>query len=310
MPALLEPATLPPITSHRITLDPRHTGRLRDSSDALSDLAMLRERMNREGYLYLPGLLNKDWVMDARRTLTDMLAEAGHLDTRFPSIDAIAKPGGTGPWIGHGDERLKSADSTIHRLLYTGNMMHFFTQFLNGAVRHYDFTWYRIANPGYATQSHCDIVYMGRGTPNVYTAWTPLGDVPLEEGGLMLLEGSNCHERLKNTYGKKDVDAFCTNKTGAAAKDGWHAKHGGGLATDANQIRRSLGGRWLTTDFHAGDVLIFSMFTVHASVDNCSNRVRLSTDSRYQLASEPADERWIGENPPAHSQAGKRGRIC
>ena len=44
------------------------------------------------------------------------------------------------------------------------------------------------------------------------------------------------------------------------------------------------------------------MDTVHAALDNLSevNRCRLSSDSRYQLASEPADERWNGHNPIAH----------
>ena len=60
----------------------------------------------------------------------------------------------------------------------------------------------------------------------------------------------------------------------------------------------------------AGDVLIFSVFTVHASLDNRSDRVRLSSDSRYQPASKPADERWIGTNPIGHGHAGKIGKIC
>ena len=57
-------------------------------------------------------------------------------------------------------------------------------------------------------------------------------------------------------------------------------------------------------------MLIFSIHTVHASLDNRSNRIRLSADSRYQRADEAADERWVGEKPIGHSQAGKRGRIC
>ena len=52
------------------------------------------------------------------------------------------------------------------------------------------------------------------------------------------------------------------------------------------------------------------MHAVHASLDNPSGHVRLSSDSRYQPASEPADERLIGENPIGHSTAGKRWRIC
>ncbi len=59
-----------------------------------------------------------------------------------------------------------------------------------------------------------------------------------------------------------------------------------------------------------GDLLTFRMNTVHASLDNRSDRIRLSTDTRYQLASEPVDERWVGENPIAHGPAGRRGMIC
>ena len=66
----------------------------------------------------------------------------------------------------------------------------------------------------------------------------------------------------------------------------------------------------MTADFKAGDVLVFGMATVHASLDNQSDRCRLSSDSRYQLASEPVDERWIGANPIAHGPAGKKGKAC
>jgi hypothetical protein len=45
-------------------------------------------------------------------------------------------------------------------------------------------------------------------------------------------------------------------------------------------------------------------------MDNHTNRLRLSTDTRYQLASEPVDERWIGEDPIAHGPEAKKGIIC
>ena len=59
-----------------------------------------------------------------------------------------------------------------------------------------------------------------------------------------------------------------------------------------------------------GDLVTFRMDTIHASLDNQSNHVRLSTDTRYQLESDPIDPRWIGENPIGHGAAGKIGRIC
>jgi len=57
-------------------------------------------------------------------------------------------------------------------------------------------------------------------------------------------------------------------------------------------------------------VLIFSMYTMHASLDNQTNRVRISTDTRYQLAADPIDGRWIGETPIAHGEEAKIGMIC
>jgi hypothetical protein len=109
------------------------------------------------------------------------------------------------------------------------------------------------------------------------------------------------------------VDVYCTNRqdapdieSGAKTWQDWDGR----LSSDPVSLRAKLGGRWLSTNFQAGDVLTFGMGTVHASLDNRSNRFRLSSDSRYQLASEPADERWIGANPIAHGPAGKIGKIC
>ena len=84
----------------------------------------------------------------------------------------------------------------------------------------------------------------------------------------------------------------------------------GAFSKDAIAARAKLGNRWLTTDYAMGDLLVFSMYTMHASMDNQSSQIRLSTDTRYQLASEPVDERWIGENPIAHGVESKRGMIC
>jgi ectoine hydroxylase-related dioxygenase (phytanoyl-CoA dioxygenase family) len=154
---------------------------------------------------------------------------------------------------------------------------------------------------------------MGRGTrEKLLTAWVPLGDAPLHVGGLMILEGSNRKHDILRPYLERDVDTYCTNGRHAEAIEkgakGW--EWNGNLSKNPVSLQQKLGGRWLTTEFEAGDLLTFTMHTVHASIDNQSDRIRLSSDSRYQPASLPADERWIGEKPIGHSLAGKRGRIC
>ena len=278
-----------------------HFGELRASNDRLRDVSVLRERMDREGYLFFRGLLDRETVLDARREVAERLAKEGYLDPSEPLMNCVAAKNYKKSFM----PEVTLKNSALRSVLYDGAMTEFFTRFLGGEIRHFDFTWFRAVAPGHGTASHCDIVYMGRGTKQLYTAWTPIGDVDFKQGGLMILESSNNNQRLRSTYGKMDVDTFCENKPGV---HGW--LRGGHLSRNPNHIRKMLGGRWLTTEYRAGDVLLFSAYTVHASLDNGSNQIRLSSDSRYQLASEPVDERWVGENPVGHGQAGKRGRIC
>lgn len=297
--------TLPRLTAQGRDLDtsPEAFGELRPSMDVIDDADALRARMQEDGYLYLPGYLDRDEVLDVRAVLTSRLANAGLLDEHYPVSQAIARPDHAAyfmPELAHDNPKLMT-------LLYAGRMMAFYERLLGGPVRHFDFTWMRSVGPGGGTAPHCDVVYMGRGTPNLYTAWTPLGDVPYDVGGLMILENSHRNERLRAGYGTKDVDSYCTNHNNMRATG---SRSFGALTHNPVRLRERLGGRWLSAPFQAGDLLTFSVFTVHASLDNHSREIRLSSDTRYQLASEPADERWIGENPIGHGDKAARQLIC
>ena len=303
-------SALPQLYSYGHALDMAETkaGLLKDSSDAADDMPELRRRFAEEGYLYMRGYLDRDEVLSARATLTEQLSAAGVLDNSKPIIDAVAKPG-----TGHVFKpELTRDNAEVQRLLYTGRLPEFYRQFYGAGVRHYDFTWLRAIGPGKGTNPHCDLPYMGRGTHRHMTCWVPYGDISFELGGLMVLEGSHHRMDLLEHYVYRDVDAYCENKE----KDAENAKAGkwtfsGTLSHNPPIIREKFGGRWLTTEYQAGDFITFGMFLVHASLDNrTSDRLRISSDSRYQRASEPIDDRWIGVNPPGHTTAGKRGRVC
>ena len=312
-------AELPPLTSRGAALDlsPDAFGFLTDSSAIAFDGAALQERMASDGYLYLPGLLNRAEIQGARAEILHRLADKGWLHPDSPAEDAVVAPGRNSyfmPDLADGNAPLLSA-------LYDGPMMELFGRLLESDVRHFDFTWLRVVTPGNSTAPHCDIVYMGRGTQNLYTAWTPLGDIDLSLGGLMVLENSHKRGEALGNYLQRDVDSFCANGPNvekiAEGKMNWESwedptkEWSGDITPDAIALRERLGGRWLTSpEYRMGDVLIFSMRTIHASLDNPSNRLRLSSDTRYQRADEPVDERWVGENPIGHGLAGKRGRIC
>ncbi|MCG3148473.1 MAG: hypothetical protein PCFJNLEI_01917 [Verrucomicrobiae bacterium] len=309
---VMSTVALPKLTcrGYELDLSAAAFGQLRRSDDITGDGGACRERMREDGYLFLPGLLDVEQVLAARAGVIDRLAARGWIDETQPRMEGVAKPGGASFM----PEILVRENKPLLDLLYTGAMLEFYGRFLGGEVRHFDYTWFRSVPGGeMGTQPHCDIVYMGRGTFNLFTSWTPIGEVPMELGGLMILENSHRQQEKLKKYLSRDVDAYCRNyPDGAAIESGskqWQ-NWDGRLSSNPVTLREKLGGRWLTTNFAAGDVLVFSMATVHTSLDNQTNRYRLSSDSRHQLASEPADERWIGENPIAHGAAGKRGKIC
>ncbi len=303
-------ATLPQIISygHALDMADDKIGILRDSADAADDVAELHRRIAQDGYLYMKGYLDRDQVMEARAALTDRLAAAGVLDENYPSIEGVAKPNS-----GYIFKPEITRDcQPVQRLLYSGRLIEFYEKVFGESVRHYDYTWLRAIGPGKGTNPHCDLPYMGRGTHQHMTCWLPYGEISYELGGLMILEGSHKRMDLLENYVYRDVDAFCENRQ----KDLDKVKEGkwtftGTLSHNPPAVRNKFGGRWLVTEFEPGDFLTFGMFVVHASLDNqTANRLRISSDSRYQRASEPIDERWIGVNPPAHGPNGKRGLIC
>jgi len=282
------------LTSHGFQFDtsPEKFGELRASNDVLHDTDALRERMNEDGYLLLRGYLDKEVVRNARRELLTKLAAVGEVDMSHSLEEAIDAGKSSRP-----SDFAKSlrTGAAVRALCHQGRIMEFFERFLGGVVRSFDYIWVRTVRPGGVTGCHYDVVYMGRGTHNLYTAWIPVGDVPLSDGPLVILENSHRLDELKNTYGKLDVDRDRDNNPYGG---GWFSKN-------PVEVQQNFGGRWLTTEFELGDVLMFTMFTLHCSLDNTSPRIRLSTDSRYQLASEPVDERWIGADPIAHSEAAR-----
>lgn len=280
----------------------------------------LRSHVQKYGYLYIPAFLKRSDVERVRLEICEQLDDRGLLDPSADVIDCVPNPElALALEKGKGSasyDDIIPACRHYRDLVYGDRVKSFFATLLGGEPRHYDFTWFRAVAPGMGTVPHCDVVYMGRGTHELYTMWTPFGDISLEMGGLMVLEGSNSPEvqsRLSN-YVTRDVDEYCSNRPvpdhinfdSEIDNKVWN----GWLARNPVTLRNNLGGRWLTTEYSMGDVLIFSVHLVHASLDNQSSQFRLSTDSRYQRADQPIDDRFIGEGPYGHVGSAKRGRVC
>ena len=306
-----------------IDSSPDVLGPLRESSDAVKDRDELWRRCDEDGYLFLPGHLDREQVMAGRESILERVASVDELNRRFPSTDGIVRPGTT---VAYASDITRN-NPAVDRVLHDGPMIEFYEFFLGGPVRYFDFTWFRAKTSatGTATQPHCDMVYMGRGTKQLYTSWTPFGDIPVKMGGLMLLERSHKNRDFVEGYGQTDVDAYCRNGEAdelvrqaleedrdltAEEQERIRWNSSGAYSVNAIEVRREFGSRWLTADYRMGDLLVFCMHMMHASHDNQTDELRLSTDTRYQLASEPVDERWMGDEPAGHSIRAKRGMIC
>jgi hypothetical protein len=270
-------------------------GELEDSSDFRNDPAVLRERMADDGYLYLPGLLDRDTVLRARERIFEYMDEKGALVPGAPVIDGVMpKEGKTVNLLGN---RQITHDSAVLDVLESEDLFGFFGELFDEPAVTFSYKWLRAVGNERFTGSHYDVVYMGRGSERVHTVWIPFGDTPIEHGTLAICEGSHRlpgFQKLRETYGRMDVDRDNVQ--------GW-------FSDDPLEILDNFGGRWLTTNFQAGDVLTFGLYTMHASTTNTTNRYRLSCDVRYQPASEPMDERWGGDTPKGHYAWQREGSV-
>lgn len=291
---------------HELDPSPQCLGTLRDCTSIADNPETLHHHMWEHGYVFLRGVLDRNEVLATRLAIVEKLVDVGAVDPAYPRMDAVAHT----DYNNTAQHDLAPKIPQLHRLLYNGQMMQFMTRFLGEPVRHYDYTWLRVLAPGKSTPPHCDVVYMGRGTTQrLYTAWTPLGDIDHAMGGLAILENSHQHQGLQQTYCQVDVDKYCMNRSSGEQVKAMFGENGA-LSRNPRQLRHGLGGRWLVGEYRAGDLLVFNVFMVHCGLDNQTDRVRLSSDSRYQPQSEPIDERWNGSNPTTHGPGAKRGRIC
>ncbi|ULL18406.1 phytanoyl-CoA dioxygenase [Paenibacillus sp. H1-7] len=269
----------------------RYLTELQDSNAILHDTAALRKRLEDDGYLLIRGFHDRKKVLEARTGLLRKLDKQARLDHSYPLEEGVIAEGAKGTMFG-GPAQPDDEDMRPFYELVTGQaVMEFFDRLLGGESMTYDYKWPRAVGQGGNTGAHYDIVYMGRGTKQVYTMWTPLGDIPIEQGTLTVCLGSHRFEQMKQTYGQVDVDRD-------QHENGW-------FSTDPIEMVDRFGGQWATTSFSAGDVMIFGMYLLHGSTDNMTNRFRLSADTRYQLKSEPVDERWVGKQPKGHYAWGK-----
>jgi hypothetical protein len=284
---------------HPLELSDETFGEIRSSTAQLDDPAALRANLAEDGYLYIPGFFDRDEILAVREEFLRRLRDKGALHPDYPEFEGIASP----EPVSISQPEAIRGNEVLRKVVFSRELMSFYERLFGGQVRAYDHIWIRLIRPGKGTAAHCDLPYMGRGTHNVMTAWIPYRDTSLDLGGLIMLEKSHLQADRIRKYLNTDADTFCVNRNA-------YRHTISNLSSNPVSLREKFGGRWLTTEFRAGDLLTFGMTLIHASLDNQTNAYRMSTDTRYQLASEPIDERWVGNDTVEWAEKNRKNQIC
>jgi hypothetical protein len=236
---------------------------LRDSRNLLGDWQALRTRIATDGYVFMRGLLDPETVRAVGRRGLGHLQEAQWTE---PGVDpARAAPRQPVRAVRMRDAfadpgyRHILADPSFNKIPFVSPLGDLMAQILGPAAMCYPMKLPRVVYPvSLVPRQPGNIVHKDyRSVQDMFTCWVPLGDVPRSLGGLALEPGSQQTTRVRYRP-LQDVEPG-----------------------------------WLTTDYQAGDVLVFHCLTTHAALANREERMRFSAEYRWQLADQPAPRRVV-----------------
>ncbi len=244
---------------------------LRVSNDAMLDGDELRRRLADEGYLFFKRLQDPDKMMELRREMLTVMQEGGWLLPDTDPMDGIADVSRV---CTEGDEGYTDvyhkvyALESFHSSAHLPEIMDMIARIAGKPVLPHPQKIARLWFPQYTehtTPIHQDYVHF-QGSFDTWTAWAPVGDCPAELGGLAVIPGSHKVNRVLDHH---------------------FSLGAGGLSVETEHMD----GAWHTTDYEAGDTLIFEALMIHRALPNVTDdRMRVSLDNRYFAVGNPVSE--------------------
>jgi hypothetical protein len=272
---------------------PEQIGRLNASSPA-APIAALREQLAAQGYLWLRGFFPRQDILDIRARFFERMAAAGTIDRGHGYEAGIFS--GTRDKTGTATKLLMEFVRTAayESFCFQPRLWQFYERMLGGDVYLHKRKIVRQTYPfdTTTTDAHYDLIYLRGGADSVLSSWIPFGDVPLEMGGLCYLEGSDAIGRaMEADFARRNSKLSVEDRVSAYNQN---MSASGGIGKDLSALVNRYDTRWLVADFEAGDMVIHTSYMIHAATQNNSsdNRMRLSTDIRYQRIRDEIDVRW------------------
>ena len=238
-------------------------GELRPSDPSDSDTC--RARYAEDGYLFFRRVLDKDKVLQVKRDLMHILQRQGLVEqNRDEPI-----------WTGAGYEQID--DEPLYELdscsaLFDAAPMHRLLEPLFGepvfVARCITIRFALPHDPVRVSAAHQDGFYVP-GVAALRTLWVPLMTIDHSAAPLAVAAGSHKMGVFEHVE-QKHLESYILK---------------GRKQSGINWQDRGL--HWLSANFAPGDVLIFHRHTIHRALPNCSDRVRLSLDTRCHPRSIP-----------------------
>jgi len=241
-----------------------------DSSHLLEDINQIRSVLERDGYLMLRNFLDRSKVLNARKAILEFCG--CNIDTEKGSLmDGYATDPSQS--LGLLNYQFLARQPEIKEVLENEKIFAFWENYFGKPAKTMLYKWLRGVQQNGYTGIHHDRVYLGGGSQQLHTVWIPLGDIPKEQGTLLVCKDSHKHPgftafREKYCYGYQKL-----------RNNGW-------FSDDPAELEKEFQGEgsleWLSTDFCAGDVCILGLDMLHMSTTNTTQRYRLSCDTRWQ----------------------------
>ena len=251
---------------------------LRVSNDAMDDRAELQRRMADEGYLFFKQLQSPDKLRELRREMMVTIQQAGWLVAGTDPMDGIADVSkqcteeDNAYSVGYGEVYKLEA---FHRSAHWPEVTKMVEKIMGRSIMPHPMKIARIWFPKYTehtTPTHQDFVHF-QGNFDTLTCWTPVGDCPVELGGLAVIPGSHKVNRVLEHH---------------------FSLGAGALSIDEN-AQPEIDPVWHSIDYEIGDTLFFPALTIHKALPNYTeDRLRLSLDNRYHAVGDPIAAHMLG----------------
>jgi ectoine hydroxylase-related dioxygenase (phytanoyl-CoA dioxygenase family) len=254
----------------------------------------LREQYRAQGYIWLKDVLPRRKVLEFRRRYFEAFFETGMISREADVVEGIYAGGGEDRVAVNRALMMLVRSAAYESFCLMEEIWHFYDIFLEGASYLHKRKLVRHTRPfdKNCTGAHYDLVYLRGGTDRLCTSWIPIGDIPVEMGGLVYLEGSDAIGRkMEAEYQKTSQHLSPEERVSAYNR---HMDNSGWMGKDLAALADTLNTRWLVADYEAGDMVVHSPYMMHAATMNVdpNGRMRLSTDIRYQRVQDEIDARW------------------